>query len=385
MDLFIKHFIDGKGDFYQKIKISQNIEKDPDTGFLYCKNAILGHAGKQAYNGYEVGITDKKVVYIERVVEDIFDEASLASYEGKPITMNHPQEMVDSKNASKYMVGFIQNVRRDGDNIVGDLVVQVQDAIDKIESGELKDLSLGYRAKLLDKGDGTLVQKEIVINHLALVKEGRAERAQILDEKTVEEETQSEDGNVVELQDKVHVDTYKTITNTVSTYDDETGESNSITTEVRESSHSHYEKYQDEVNQALLDNKKIESGDENKIMEKNFNYFIDEMKKLATLPKSEFRDKAFEALQTDCKEALGVELPALEVEKKVDVVANSVGLKDTQIQEDETPKVIIADAQAEEKYFDNLYRSFDNKENARKASSMTYRDVIKDLENKIKK
>jgi hypothetical protein len=264
------------------------------------------------------------------------------------------------------------------------LVIQVQDAIDKIESGELKDLSLGYRAKLVDKGDGTLVQKEIVINHLALVKEGRAERAQILDEKTVEEETQSEDGNIVELQDKVHVDTYKTITNTVSTYDDESGESHSITTEVRETNHSHYEKYQDEVNKTLLDNKKIESGDENKNMEKNFTYFIDEMKKLATLPKSEFRDKAFEALQTDCKEALGVDLPALEVEKKVDVVANSVGLKDTKIEE-ETPKVIVADPQAEERYFDNLYRSFADVKNARKVSSMTSRDVIAELQNKIKK
>jgi hypothetical protein len=298
--------------------------------------------------------------------------------------------MVDSKNAKKYTVGFIQNVRRDGDNIIGDLVVQVEDAIEKIENGELKDLSLGYRAKLVDKGDGTLVQKEIVVNHLALVKEGRAERAQILDEKTVSDEEieqqniqdNIQETNEVNLNDTVHVDkTITTITEEYS-YDDETGESARTVVTISEEKHFHYEKYQDEVNKALLDNK---IGEKEKDMEKNFNYFIDERNKLATLPKSDFRDKAFEALQNDCKEVLGVELPFIVDAIKESAIAKSIGLKDTQEQENEEPKVVIADANAEERYWKNLYRSMDKKENAQKLASMTYHDVIENLEKKVKK
>lgn len=59
-DGMIKKFVDGNGIFYQRVKISDNIEREEETGFLYCYNSILGHIGVQAYNGWEVDMRDKK-------------------------------------------------------------------------------------------------------------------------------------------------------------------------------------------------------------------------------------------------------------------------------------------------------------------------------------
>lgn len=327
MDELLKVFIDGKGTFYQRVKLSDNIEKEPDTGYLYCKNAILGHVGEQAYNGWEVGISDKKVVYVKREAQDVFDEESINSIKGKPVTLNHPDELVNSKNFKDYVVGFIDEVWQDGENIVGVIVIQDEKAIQAVETGELKDLSLGYTARLVDCGDGKLKQTEIVINHLAIVAEGRAKNARIVDEKTVDEEETPIEQNV--------------------------------------------------------------EGEEEKEVKKQMKTFIDFMrdfKEINAMPKSEFRDKAYEALNVECKEALQVELPALDVvEIKDSAIEKSVGFKDTKEgnQEPEV-KVMKTFAQDEETYFKKLYRSMDNKETAKKLASTTYMDVYEMLEGKGK-
>ena len=368
MDVFIKTFVDGKGTFYQRVQISDNIWKDPDTGFLYCKNSILGHIGKQAYNGYEVGIADKKVVFVTREAVDVFDENSLESFEGKIITLNHPDEMVNSENAKKYWVGHIQNVKRDGDNIVGDIVIQVQDAIDKVESGELKDLSLGYNAKLVPTKDGGLKQTEIVINHLAIVAEGRAKNARIVDEQTVTDE------DTVALQDAIHINNRETHINETDTYDDETNKSTNSRVVVEHSTHEVIDDKPNKENASVYD--------ENKEGEKELKTFIDfmnDLKQINAMPKSEFKDKAYEALNAECKEVLDVDLPAMEVIVKDSAIEKSVGLKDTKIEEEEQPKPLVAYSQDEEYFFDNLYRSFDNADTAKKYASMTSRDVYRML------
>jgi hypothetical protein len=117
-------FLDAGGLFYQRVKISDNMETEKETGFLYCKNSILGHVGVQQYNGVEVGMDEYGVVDVVREAEDVFDEDSLASMDGKPITLYHPDEMVTSENFKKYAVGFIKNVHRENNYIMGDLVIK---------------------------------------------------------------------------------------------------------------------------------------------------------------------------------------------------------------------------------------------------------------------
>lgn len=361
-EILIKFFKDGKGIFYQRVKVSDNIEKEEQTGFLYCKNSILGHIGVQEYHGFEVGLSDKSVVQVKREPQDVFDENSIKSFDSKPITLFHPDENVNSKNFKKYAVGVIKNVWHDEDNIYGDLVIMDESAIEKVESGELKDLSLGYEASLVPTLDGALKQENIVINHLAIVKEGRAQNARIVDEKTV-------------LEDTLHVTERETVEKVMNSYDDETGEEATIRTTVETVKHSHYEELMKEYKDSIQNNKK----EENENMEKDFKYFMQEFNVLKSMPKSDFRDKAFEALNAECQETLKVELPKIEdvVVVKDSVIEKTVALKDTKVEDEteEKPKVVVVDAQAEERFFNKLYRDLDKKEKRDYYTSLQGRDV----------
>ncbi len=58
---------------------------------------------------------------VQRHPEDVFEAATLASFEGKPVTDGHPPENVGPENYSAYTKGHVQNVRRSGEYIVADL------------------------------------------------------------------------------------------------------------------------------------------------------------------------------------------------------------------------------------------------------------------------
>ena len=379
---YIVQINDKDGMFYQKVKISENIETEKETGFLYCKNSILGHVGVQAYNGYEVGITDKKVVYVRRNAEDVFDEDSLASIEGKPVTLNHPDEMVTSKTFKKYVVGFVKNVRQDGENVVGDLVINDMDAIEKVLSGELKDLSLGYTAKLVPTHDGELVQKNIVANHVAIVGEGRAKNARIVDEQTVKEGI-DEMGlfNSKKTEPSVFASTsiqdgeYKMDMEKEKHDYDMSKEEHKVDKEHIEDEDE--EDDDEDKKETTVEDTDKEEG-EHKVM-KDFNYFMSKYNEIKVLPKSDFRDAAHKQLSDECKETLGVELPEIvEVVVKDNALDKTVGLADNTTVKDEQGKKepTVVFAQDEERMFANMYRKMDNKEYAQKLSNLTYHDVI---------
>ena len=371
----MSEFKDGHGTFYSKIAISDNVSIEEETGFLYCKNSILGHTGVQKYLGKEIGLKDEeseKVIEMVRDEESVFDEASMSSFEGKPITLFHPKGKVNSKNYKKFIIGSIKDVARDKENLSSDIVLYDEYTIDKVQKGELKDLSLGYRAKVVQMADGRYKQTDIVINHLAIVEDGRAINAQIMDENTVEDEKEI----VLEpkdFTDKIHVTQSNNSSVRVTTYDDETGEETTKEISTYESKHSHYEK----MKQQLIDSKLKTKIKGETPMEKDFKYFMAELKDLAAYPKGEFRDKAYEALSVDCKDTLGTELPTIE-DTKTSAIANSVGLKDSKKdfkEDEEETKTLSIYAKDEQRFYENLYRSMDNTDTARKYADMTFHDV----------
>lgn len=398
-DGMIKKFVDGNGIFYQRVKISDNIEREEETGFLYCYNSILGHVGVQAYNGWEVDMKDQKVVYVRREANDVFDEDSMRSIEGKPVTLHHPDEMVDSKNFQRYAKGFIKNVRREGDNIVGDLVIHDESTIQKVLSGELKDLSLGYQAKLVPVGDGTLKQTDIVVNHLAVVGEGRAENARIVDAKpdnfseekgnkfmglfkkpkvTVEIDFNDEE-SIEEENQEVEKNSLNGVGLTTTTATDWTTTTLDSKVEDLVADEDKEKDLEDE------DKEETESKEGEKKDMKDFSYFMAKYDEVKKMPKGEFRDKAFETYNAECKETLGVELPTIVDEPKKNILDQSVGLaENTKVEEQPQTRPLVADAQAEERWFKDLYRSMDKKENAQKYASMSYHDVIDMLEGRRK-
>ena len=371
----IKDFADGQATFYSKIPISDNIFLEDETGFLYCKNSIVGNVGVQKYLGKEIGLKGKdgkKVIEMVRLEDSVFNEVSMASYEGKPITLHHPDKKVNSKNYKDYIVGSIKDVKRDEDNLSSDIVLYDAYTIDKVQKGEMKDLSLGYRAKIVQMADGRYKQTDIVINHLAIVEQGRAINAQIVDNKTVNDDEENE--TVLEPQDfsdKIHVTESENHSVRINTYDDETHEETTKEVTTYESKHTHYEV----AKQQLIDSKLKNKGDNT--MEKDFKYFMAELKDLATYPKGEFRDAALKALSVECKDTLGTELPTIE-DIKQSVIDKSVGFKDTKDETKEEPetKTLKIFANDEERYFKSLYRKMDNPEVARKYASMDYNDVL---------
>lgn len=173
-------------------RISDNIAKTPE-GFLICYNVPIGRTGEYKYLSCEVGLDDSKnpneIVSVYRDDEAVFDKKTLASFEGKALTDEHPVEDVDTNNWQMYSKGEITNVRKgDGeysDCIIADLIVRDPIVISEIESGIKREVSSGYSCDYVMK-DGKIYQTNIIGNHVALVKNGRAgSRVSIKDTATV--------------------------------------------------------------------------------------------------------------------------------------------------------------------------------------------------------
>ena len=164
--------------------ISPN-QVETGEGFLICRNVPIARTGTQAYLGEEVGVKDKQMVTVRRPEEEVFAPAALASFEGKPFTDDHPPVMLTPENAGQYEKGHVQNVRRGTGDFEGFVVadIHVHDAatISAIQNGK-RQISCGYECEYEENPDGTLTQKHIRGNHVALVDVGRAgTKAAIMD------------------------------------------------------------------------------------------------------------------------------------------------------------------------------------------------------------
>lgn len=158
-------------------RISDHMIRTPE-GYLVCKDVPIARTGIQNYRGMEFGGSDHNKIYnVERPEDEVFNKATLASFEGKPVVDEHPQEDVKPGNVLRYLKGTCRNVHRgDGalsDCIVADLIIYDDDLIRKIEDGK-RDISCGYDCLWDPKDESTYVQREIRGNHVAVVERGRA-------------------------------------------------------------------------------------------------------------------------------------------------------------------------------------------------------------------
>ena len=151
-----------------------------DEGFL-VDSPIVGRVGIQLYKN-----ADGTVRREFRPPEEVFKADSLNSFVGKPITDGHPAEMVNAKNAKSLLVGAIHTEgKQDGDNVVAGITIHDADMIDKIMKGGKRELSLGYKVDIEEisgvwNGQGyDAIQRNIRINHLAIVPRGRAGNARL--------------------------------------------------------------------------------------------------------------------------------------------------------------------------------------------------------------
>lgn len=165
-------------------RLSEHRCKTPE-GYLICTDAILARTGKQTYRKNEIfkDSDDETEIEVDRTEDEVFSPQTLASFENKPVTVEHPDEDVNVHNYKEYAVGFVRDVRRgevDGQPVIlGNLVITDEQTIQEIENGEHTDLSCGYDCDIADEPNPC--QRNIRGNHVALCECGRAGIARIVD------------------------------------------------------------------------------------------------------------------------------------------------------------------------------------------------------------
>jgi uncharacterized protein len=148
-------------------------------GYMLCEGVAMARTGVQIYGAHELPLEpdlDGKI-RVERLPEEVFREETMASFVGKPVTVEHPNGFVTPETWQQQAVGIIQNVRRgtgiEDDLLLADVLITAADAIAYVDK-ELPELSCGYNCDYEQIEPGRAIQRKIVGNHLALVDRGRA-------------------------------------------------------------------------------------------------------------------------------------------------------------------------------------------------------------------
>ena len=151
-----------------------------NDGYLVAE-AFAVRSGVQVYRGAEVGMADMEMVRVWRPEDEVRAVDSMRTFTHAPITLGHPAEMVTADNWKMLAKGEVSTEAewKDG-KIRLPLIVKDAEAIAAIEAGT-RELSAGYTCRL-DFADGVTpegnaydaVQRDIRINHLAIVPKGRA-------------------------------------------------------------------------------------------------------------------------------------------------------------------------------------------------------------------
>lgn len=175
---------------YDSVKFKATID---ENGFL-VDTPVVARLGVQVYY-----MEDGRTVREFRPAEEVFKDESLASYQGKPMTLDHV--FVNSENAKEVVVGSVTGKAEPlGSSVVAPIVVYDNTAIQEAMAGNAKELSVGYSA-ILDETPGwgdpitgeyvlksdddqfdvpegwqefDAIQRDIKVNHLAMVYRGRA-------------------------------------------------------------------------------------------------------------------------------------------------------------------------------------------------------------------
>lgn len=116
-------------------------------GYLRGMVKVARAGNVQQYRGSELGLTGDdagKVFGVYRDPDVVFDEASMASLAGRPVTRNHPPEGVTARTWRDLAVGNIGGrIVRDGDHVVAPFAIMDASAADEIEQGAV-GASAGY-------------------------------------------------------------------------------------------------------------------------------------------------------------------------------------------------------------------------------------------------
>lgn len=162
-----------------------NRERDSESGWLHVKNNRLTQDQVAPYFGHEIpqaqehGLEPDRIYYAWRHPEEL--EKAVDRFNGIPLLIEHKTDSADKPLQTERVGSVGTSARWDAPYIYNTLSVWDSDAIDKIEDGSLRDLSVGYRydpdftpGKTPDGVEYDLIMRNIRPNHVALVADGRA-------------------------------------------------------------------------------------------------------------------------------------------------------------------------------------------------------------------
>ena len=159
---------------YYGTKISEHMTDTPE-GYLVCRDVPIARTGDMVYRAGELELEGDpdRLVTVRREEAEVFSPAAIASFEGKDVTAGHPAEMVGPENHAAYTKGHVQNVRREGELLVADLLIKDAALISDIRNNIVREVSCGYHCQYVPDGSGYR-QAHIRGNHVAVVSRGRA-------------------------------------------------------------------------------------------------------------------------------------------------------------------------------------------------------------------
>lgn len=152
---------------------------------LITKACVSEYYGQEIPNYEQLGLEPLKKYKVLRPAEEL--EKALPQFNNIPVLNKHIMDYADEPQKENRCGGLSNCTYKDG-GVYGDMNIWDKADIDRIESGELKDLSCGYRCQFIkESGEYNgehydLKMVDIMPNHLALVKKGRVDGAYIYDE-----------------------------------------------------------------------------------------------------------------------------------------------------------------------------------------------------------
>lgn len=164
--------------FYTTGSLGDKRHTTPE-GFLVCLDVPIARTGEQlygAFDGVPIAPGPDGRIYVQRTEAEVFRPETMASGNGKDVVDEHPRDDVMPANWRGLSCGVMMNLRRgDGnqnDLLLADFVIKDAGLIRDIDAGK-REVSLGYDADYVKTGNGTGEQRNIIINHVALVDRGR--------------------------------------------------------------------------------------------------------------------------------------------------------------------------------------------------------------------
>ena len=155
-----------------------------ENGYLHVKTSnitkeqVVPYVGDTIPGWQELGLKPKAIYQIYRPAEEI--EKAADTFNGLPLSLDHWNMDASNMPKDKIVGSLGTDAAFDAPYLTNSLTVTDADAIERIKSGEFRDLSAGYLCDVeMINGifdgkhyDGRM--KNIRGNHVALVREGRA-------------------------------------------------------------------------------------------------------------------------------------------------------------------------------------------------------------------